>query len=99
MVPALARNSARKFGFEPFWETLPAGTKRDAFTGYQEVVSELTAEGNLALVNALEHYDLSSGYVFYTYARTCVSNAIMRQHKSLRSAVDRPYGRPAPWDL
>src|SRR4029078_12222753 len=58
-----------------------------------------TAEGNLALVNALEHYDLKNGYVFYTYARTCVGNAVMRRAKSLRSTVDRPYGRPASYDL
>ena len=99
IVPPIARATARKFGFEPVWGNLPSSAKRDALTGYHEVVSELTAEGNLALVNALEHYDLRSGYVFYTYARTCVRNGIMRRAKSLRSVVDRPVQHSTPWDL
>jgi hypothetical protein len=39
---------------------LSAGAKRDALTGFYEIISELTAEGNYALANALEHYKLLS---------------------------------------
>ena len=99
MVPRIAREIARKFAFEPFWDSLTASAKRDAVTGFHEVVSDLTAEGNLALVNALEHYRLDEGVVFYTYARTCVRNAVARRARALRSVVERPFGKPTPWDM
>ena len=99
MVPPIARRAAQKFGFEPFWPLLPSAAKQDAFNGYQEVVSDLTAEGNCALANALEHYDLSSAAAFNTYARTCIRNAIIRRAKELRSVVDRPFYRSAAYDL
>jgi DNA-binding CsgD family transcriptional regulator len=100
LVPPIARSTARKFAFEPNWNMLPSGpVKQAAFTGYREVVSELTAEGNLALVNATVHYKLDRGAVFYTYARKCVGRAIVHRAKALRTNVDRPFNHPAPWDL
>jgi DNA-directed RNA polymerase sigma subunit (sigma70/sigma32) len=96
MVPPIARKTAHKFGFEPFWPMLTAEAKRDAWTGFYEIIAELTAEGNCALANALEHYKLGSPATFYTYARTCVRNAIVRKAKELRSVVDRPFDRSAP---
>jgi RNA polymerase sigma factor (sigma-70 family) len=99
MVPPIARKIASKFGFSPSYGLLPPGQGRDARTGYHEVISELTGEGNLALMEALEHFDIDQGFQFSIYARTCVSNAIVRHAKALRSVVDRPFDRPAPWDL
>lgn len=92
MVPPIARKAARKYGFEPSWNLLPPGTKQAALVGYDEVISDLTAAGNLALVEALDGYRLGQGARFCTYALTCVRNKISRHAVKLLSVVARPYG-------
>jgi RNA polymerase sigma factor (sigma-70 family) len=101
IVPPIARKAAIKYGFEPSWNLLPPGTEQDAFIGYGEVVTDLTAEGNLALVEALNGFDLSWPVLFYTYASICVRNKISRYAVKLISVVDRPYGgkKLAKFDL
>jgi RNA polymerase sigma factor (sigma-70 family) len=99
MVPPIARKTAKRFAFEPFWPALPSGpVKKAAFTGFQEVVGELTAEGNLALMQSFENFRPDLGH-FAPYARRCVANAITRHAKELRSIVHRPWGRSNTWDL
>jgi RNA polymerase sigma factor (sigma-70 family) len=92
MVPPIARKAAIKYGFEPSWNLLPPGAAEAALVGYDEVISDLTAAGNLALVEALEGYRLGHGTRFCTYVLTCVRNKISRHAVKLISVVDRPYG-------
>jgi RNA polymerase sigma factor (sigma-70 family) len=90
IIPPIARKTACKFGFEPW-----PGAPEASWTGFRELVSDLTAEGNLHLVNAVEHYKEGP---FLHYARRCVKNGIVRHAKELRSNVHRPHGVPNPKD-
>ena len=48
MVPPIARNAAYKAGFLPNYKAMPGGgVKWTAGLGFNEVVSDLTAAGNL----------------------------------------------------
>ena len=59
MVPPIARNAAYKAGFQPNYEMMPGGgVKWTAALGFNEVVSDLTAAGNLGLMLAVEGYRL-----------------------------------------
>ena len=100
MVPPIARNAAYKAGFLPNYEAMPGGgVKWTAALGFNEVVSDLTAAGNLGLMLAVEGYRLGSNVKFYTYARTCVRREIWKQATFLRSAVRRKDGSEAKWDV
>ena len=71
MVPPIARNAAYKAGFLPNYEAMPGGgVKWTAALGFNEVVSDLTAAGNLGLMLAVDGYRLGNNVKFYTYART-----------------------------
>jgi RNA polymerase sigma factor (sigma-70 family) len=86
IVPPMAGKTAIKFGFEP-----PANSPKEAWTGFHELVSDLTAEGNLHLVHAVDHYKKGP---FLHYARKVVKNGIVRYARELKSNVHRPYGKP-----
>jgi RNA polymerase sigma factor (sigma-70 family) len=100
MVPAIARAAARKSGLEPNTNMLPGPARKTAWDGYAEVVSDLTAAGNLALVKAVHGYHLGVEAKFYTYARTAVKREIWwEQIPFLRSVVRRKDRSPAVLDL
>jgi RNA polymerase sigma factor (sigma-70 family) len=99
MVPPIARNAALKAGFEPNYNMLPSAAKWDAATGFDAVISDLTAAGNLGLVQALGGYRLGQNAKFGTYARTCVRREIWKQVAYLRSVVRRKDDSPALMDL
>jgi hypothetical protein len=80
MVPPIARAAALKAGFEPNYEMMPTAQRRHAATGFAEVVSDLTAAGNLGLVQALGGYRLGANVKFYTYA--CGEKFGSRRHFS-----------------
>ena len=100
MVPPIARDAAYKAGFLPNYEAMPGGgVKWTAALGFNEVVSDLTAAGNLGLMLAVDGYRLGRNVKFYTYARTCVRREIWKQATFLRSAVRRKDGSEAKWDV
>ena len=99
MVPPIARDEAVKAGFEPNYNMLPTAQRCTAATGFAEVVSDLTAAGNLGLVQALEGYQLGNDVKFYTYARKCVRREVWKQATFLRSVVRRKDGSTAKFDL
>lgn len=99
MVPPIAREAALKAGFEPNYEMLPTSARETAATGFAEVVSDLTAAGNLGLVKALGGYRLGRDARFGTYARPCVRREIWKQATFLRSVVTRKDGGEAKWDV
>ena len=75
------------------------GVKWTAALGFNEVVSDLTAAGNLGLMLAVDGYRLGRNVKFYTYARTCVRREIWKQATFLRSAVRRKDRSEAKWDV
>ena len=89
MVPPIARQAALKAGFEPNYNMLPTADRATAATGFAEVVSDLTAAGNLGLVQALGGYRLGKNVKFYSYARKCVRREIWKQATFLRSVVGK----------
>jgi DNA-directed RNA polymerase sigma subunit (sigma70/sigma32) len=95
MVPPIARAAALKAGFEPNYNMLPKAVRSTAATGFPEVVSDLTAAGNLGLVQALGGYRLGMNARFYTYARRCVRREVWKQVTFLRSVVRRKDGGTA----
>src|SRR6476659_9894174 len=95
MVPPIARAAALKAGFEPNYNMLPKAVRSTAATGFAEVVSDLTAAGNLGLVQALGGYRLGMNARFYTYARRCVRREVWKQVTFLRSVVRRKDGGTA----
>jgi RNA polymerase sigma factor (sigma-70 family) len=99
MVPPIAREAAYKAGFQPNHEMLPTAQRFVAAAGFAEVISDLTAAGNLGLVQAVGGYRLGQDVKFYTYARTCVMREVWEQATFLRSAVRRKDGSPALFDL
>ena len=99
MVPPIARNAAYKAGFLPNYNMMAGSAKWTAGIGFDEVISDLTAAGNLGLVLAVGGYRLGRKVKFYTYARTCVRREIWKQATFLRSAVRRKDGSEAKWDL
>jgi RNA polymerase sigma factor (sigma-70 family) len=70
-----------------------------AWKGHFSLVDELTAEGNLALVECFDNFDPAKGFVFATYAGTCVRNAIWKRLRSFSSVVHRAKGKPTPTDI
>jgi RNA polymerase sigma factor (sigma-70 family) len=99
MVPPIARNAAYKAGFLPNFESMPGGgVKWTAALGFKEVVSDLTAAGNLGLMLAVDGYRLGRAAKFYTYARTCVRREVWKQATFLRSNVRRKDGSETKWD-
>ena len=100
MVTPIARNAAYKAGFLPNYEAMPGGgVKWTATLSFNEVVSDLTAAGNLGLMLAVEGYRIGNNVKFYTYARQCVRREIWKQATFLRSAVRRKDGSEAKWDV
>ena len=99
MVPPIARNAAYKAGFQPNYNMMAGIAKWTAGVGFDEVISDLTAAGNLGLMLAVDGYRLGRGVKFYTYARTCVRREIWKQATFLRSAVRRKDGSSAKCDL
>jgi RNA polymerase sigma factor (sigma-70 family) len=97
MPPAIARKAVR--GREPNKHIISSDAIWDAWKGYRELVEELTAEGNLALVESVDHFDPTKGYAFATYAGRCIKNAVQRHLRELTSAVHRPWGKPCPLDI
>ena len=99
MVPPIARNAAYKAGFQPNYNMMAGTAKWTAGVGFDEVISDLTAAGNLGLMLAVEGYRLGKGAKFNTYARQCVRREVWKQATFLRSAVRRKDRREAKWDL
>jgi RNA polymerase sporulation-specific sigma factor len=99
MVPPIARNAAYKAGFQPNYNMMAGTAKWTAGVGLDEVISDLTAAGNLGLMLAVEGYRLGKGAKFNTYARQCVRREVWKQATFLRSAVRRKDRREAKWDL
>jgi RNA polymerase sigma factor (sigma-70 family) len=99
MVPPIARNAAYKAGFQPNYNMMAGTAKWTAGVGFDEVISDLTAAGNLGLMLAVDGYRLGKDVKFYTYARTCVQREIWKQATFLRSAVRRKDGSSAIMDL
>ena len=99
MVPPIARNAAYKAGFQPNYNMMAGTAKWTAGVGFDEVISDLTAAGNLGLMLAVEGYRLGKGARFYAYARTCVRREVWKQATFLRSAVRRKDGSEAKWDV
>jgi DNA-directed RNA polymerase sigma subunit (sigma70/sigma32) len=64
MVPPIARNAALKAGFEPSYNMLAGNAKWIAGLGFDEVISDLTAAGNLGLVQAVGGYRLGQNAKF-----------------------------------
>jgi len=95
--PAIARKAARRF--EPNKHVMSSAAIVDAWKGHRALIEELTAEGNLALVKCVDHFDPGKGFVFATYAGRCVRNAIWKRLRSFSSVVDRPKGKPTPTDI
>ena len=58
MVPPIARNAAYKAGFQPNYEMMAGTAKWTAGVGFDEVISDLTAAGNLGLMLAVDGYRL-----------------------------------------
>ena len=99
MVPPIARNAAYKAGFQPNYNMMAGTAKWTAEVGFDEVISDLTAAGNLGLMLAVDGYRLGKGAKFNTYARQCVRREIWEQATFLRSNVRRKDGSEAKWDL
>jgi len=99
MVPTIALNAAYKAGFQPNYEMMAGSARWIAGFGFDEVIADLTAAGNLGLVQAIGGYRLGQDVRFYTYARQCVRHEIWKQATFFRSAVRRKDGSPAKWDL
>ena len=99
MVPPIARNAAYKAGFLPNYEMMAGSGQVDRCIGFDEVVSDLTAAGNLGLMLAVDGYRLGKNVKFYTYAEQCVRREIWKQATFLRSAVRRKDGSEAKWDV
>jgi DNA-directed RNA polymerase sigma subunit (sigma70/sigma32) len=95
--PAMARRAARDF--VPNKHLMTTAAVVEAWKGHFALVEELTAEGNLALVECVDDFDPGKGFVFATYARTCVRNAIWKRLRSFSSVVHRPKGKPTPIDI
>ena len=75
------------------------GVKWIAGAGFDEVISDLTAAGNLGLMLAIDGYRLGKDVKFYTYARKCVEREVWKQATFLRSVVRRKDGSSATLDL
>jgi RNA polymerase sigma factor (sigma-70 family) len=99
MVPPIARNAAYKAGFQPDYGMMAGSAKWTAGVGLDEVISDLTAAGNLGLMLAIDGYRLGKDAKFYTYATQCVRHEVWKQATFLRSAVRRKDGSEAKWDL
>jgi hypothetical protein len=97
--PAIARKAARKYGHEPNKNILSGAALVDAWKGYRELVEDLTAEGNLALVQLVDSFDTAKGFVFPTYAGRSIWNAVHRRLRSFASTVDRSWGKRVPIDI
>jgi RNA polymerase sigma factor (sigma-70 family) len=97
--PSVARKAAREYGHEPNKNILTGRALDEAWSGHHALVEELTAEGNLALVESFDRFDPSRGFVFATYAGRSVRNAVHRRLRSLASVVDRPWGKSTPVDI
>ena len=97
MPPAIARKAAVRFQPNKWVMTGPALV--DAWKGHYGLVDELTAEGNLALVESVNHFDTTKGFSFSTYAGRSIWNAVNRRLRSFSSVVDRPWGKSVPLDI
>jgi RNA polymerase sigma factor (sigma-70 family) len=97
MPPAIARKAAVRF--QPNKWVMSAQTFVDAWKGHYALVDELTAEGNLALVESVDHFDTTKGFAFSTYAGRSIWNAVNRRLRSFTSVVDRPWSKPVPLDI
>jgi RNA polymerase sigma factor (sigma-70 family) len=99
MVPPIARNAAYKAGFQPDYGMMAGSAKWTAGVGLDEVISDLTAAGNLGLMLAIDGYRLGKDAKFYTYATQCVRHEVWKQATFLRSVVRRKDGSSATMDL
>jgi RNA polymerase sigma factor (sigma-70 family) len=97
MPPAIARKAARRF--EPNKHMMSGLAVVDAWKGHRALVEELTAEGNLALVESVESFKPDKGFAFATYAGKSIKNAVNRRLRSFSSVVDRPFGKRTPTDI
>jgi len=67
------------------------------YTGRGMLFLDLIQEGNLGLIQALEHFDYTKGYKFSTYATWWIRQAITRALAGQRPAVrPRPPGEDPP---
>jgi RNA polymerase sigma factor (sigma-70 family) len=97
MPLAIARKAVRDR--KPSKYVMSSAVLVDAWKGHWELIEELTAEGNLALMESVDYFDPTKGNVFATYAGRCIKNAVKRRLRSLASVVHRPWGKPAPVDI
>ena len=51
---------------------------------------ELIQEGNIALINSIDKFDLSRGFRFYTYAHSRIRNAIIRAIDEIKRFIRVP---------
>ena len=99
MVPPIARNAAYKAGFQPNYNMMAGTAKWTAGVGFDEVISDLTAAGNLGLMLAVEGYRLGKGASSTPTLDSACRREIWKQATFLRSAVRRKDGSEAKWDL
>jgi RNA polymerase primary sigma factor len=67
------------------------------YTGRGMLLLDLIQEGNLGLIQALEHFEYTKGYKFSTYATWWIRQAITRALAGQRPAVrPRPPGEDPP---
>jgi RNA polymerase sigma factor (sigma-70 family) len=97
MPPAIARKAVRDR--KPSKYVMSSAALVDAWNGHWELIEELTAEGNLALVKSVDCFDPTKGNAFATYAGRCIKNAVKRRLRSLASVVHRPWGKSTPVDI
>jgi RNA polymerase primary sigma factor len=58
----------------------------------QRDISDLVSEGNLALIQAVDHFDFARGNRFSTYATWAIRNALVSKARSDRRHHARPFG-------